>query len=170
MKFYAGIGSRDTPSNVLVDMAYIAKRLGEKGYTLRSGGADGADTWFEHGASSHERHIYLPWNGFNSRYVDGKSYFACDENMLLRDIALEYHPMWNKLTTAAKKLHTRNVAQVLGNVPSDEPKSEFVICWTPGGKGGGGTGQAIRIARAFDVPVYDLAIDASWVRIAELMQ
>ncbi|HRY03076.1 MAG TPA: hypothetical protein P5256_08115, partial [Beijerinckiaceae bacterium] len=33
----------------------------------------------------------------------------------------------------------------------------FVICWTKDARGGGGTGQAIRLARAHGVPVFDLA-------------
>ena len=36
--------------------------------------------------------------------------------------------------------------------------SKFVICWTKNGKGTGGTGQAIRIAKGFGIPVFDLAI------------
>jgi hypothetical protein len=31
------------------------------------------------------------------------------------------------------------------------------LCWTKGAAGGGGTGQAIRIARSRDIPVFDLA-------------
>jgi hypothetical protein len=32
----------------------------------------------------------------------------------------------------------------------------MVICWTSRGLGGGGTGQAIRIAKAHKIPVFDL--------------
>jgi len=31
-----------------------------------------------------------------------------------------------------------------------------VICWTPGGSGEGGTGQAIRVAQAHEIPVLDM--------------
>ena len=44
---YAGIGSRATPQAELEAMTEAAKMLSEKGYTLRSGGAKGADTAFE---------------------------------------------------------------------------------------------------------------------------
>jgi hypothetical protein len=44
--------------------------------------------------------------------------------------------------------------QVLGNYGNDPV--EFVICWTSNGKDSGGTGQAIRIAKAFDIPVFNL--------------
>lgn len=51
-------------------------------------------------------------------------------------------------------LHGRNAHQVLG-LYLDHPVS-MVLCWTPEGKGGGGTGQAIRIAEAYGVTVYDM--------------
>ncbi|NMA16004.1 MAG: hypothetical protein GX935_02005, partial [Erysipelotrichia bacterium] len=31
----------------------------------------------------------------------------------------------------------------------------FIICWTKNGSGSGGTGQAIRIAKAYDIPIFD---------------
>jgi hypothetical protein len=33
----------------------------------------------------------------------------------------------------------------------------MVICYTPGGRSGGGTGQAIRVAELYGIPVFDLA-------------
>ena len=33
--------------------------------------------------------------------------------------------------------------------------SNFIICWTEDGKGQGGTGQALRIARDYDIPCFD---------------
>lgn len=46
---YAGIGSRETPRSILDLMTAIARKLEALGYTLRSGGATGADTAFEEG-------------------------------------------------------------------------------------------------------------------------
>lgn len=40
-KIFTGIGSRSTPPEILEKMKAIAKFLSERGYTLRSGGADG---------------------------------------------------------------------------------------------------------------------------------
>ena len=48
-KIYAGIGSRTTPKVILDLMTSFAKIYAGKGYTLYSGGADGADTAFEYG-------------------------------------------------------------------------------------------------------------------------
>lgn len=150
MKFYAGIGSRETPTDVCTEMRAIAERLRVVGYVLRSGGADGADTAFERGASGTAR-IYLPWRGFN-----GRPGTVVGEVPELARIAARYHPVWDRLTRGAKALHTRNVAQVLGLAP-EASRSAFVVCWTPRGSGSGGTGQALRIATAHQVPIYDLA-------------
>ena len=36
------------------------------------------------------------------------------------------------------------------------PPSNFVVCYTPDGKASGGTGQAIRIAEYYNIPIYNL--------------
>lgn len=151
-RFYAGIGSRETPPEILELMTRIAKTLNAKGFVLRSGGADGADTAFENGASEKHKRIYLPWPRFNGR----RRGIVCGTAPSLVGIAAKYHPAWRICSRGAKMLHTRNVAQVLGYHP-EEQHSEFIVCWTPGAKGLGGTGQAIRIAKAHGIPVYDLA-------------
>lgn len=149
-KYYAGVGSRETPPDILAFMTEAARKLKSVGYRLRSGGADGADTAFATGAEG-DADIYLPWNNFNNR--DG---IVCGNDPMLHEIAAKYHPKWRKLSDTAKLLHARNVAQVLSRIPGKGKPSTFVVCWTPGGKGGGGTGQAIRIARGHGIRVYDL--------------
>jgi hypothetical protein len=70
------------------------------------------------------------------------------------DMAKQFHPAWNRCSPGARKLHARNCFQVMGrdlNSPVD-----FIICWTRGGLGGGGTGQALRIAKHYNIPVFDL--------------
>jgi hypothetical protein len=49
MNFYCGIGSRKTPENILIKMSKYASILERMGFTLRSGGALGADRAFERG-------------------------------------------------------------------------------------------------------------------------
>jgi hypothetical protein len=49
---YAGIGSRETPQATLDLMNLIGFTLAQKGHSLRSGGAKGADSAFEAGASN----------------------------------------------------------------------------------------------------------------------
>lgn len=166
MKYYAGIGSRQTPSHVLKEMEDLAWLLADKGWTVRTGGADGADTACEKGGMMEgdgAAHIYLPWDGFNGRSIHEHGNHERTSDLFITDtltdeaheIAKQYHPVWNRLSLKVKKLMARNSYQVLGCHVYKDP-SRFVMCWTSDGQASGGTGQAIRIAKAHDIPVYNL--------------
>jgi len=163
---YAGIGSRETPSEFLHLAAKTAEHLSERGWLLRSGHAPGADQAFEggcHGISE----IYLPWPKFEA---DVPFHALMVQDRPLPDayeIAAHYHPAWNRLKHGAKALHARNVHQVLGKDLDDPVK--FVLYWTKGGKEVGGTAQAMRIAHGHEVPVYCLGTPEHWPKIAELL-
>ncbi len=149
IKYYTGIGSRETPEEVMGAMTEIARKLSGKGYTLRSGGATGADTAFENGAKY--KQIFLPWSPFNSRHEDGIDYIVPPLNL---EMVQEFHPNPDRLKGGALKLMSRNSYQVLG--PALDSPVNFVICWTKDGKASGGTGQACRVAMEYDIPVYNL--------------
>jgi hypothetical protein len=161
VKYYAGIGNRKTPADILFRMKVYARQLEAFGFTLRSGGADGADSAFEDAVSPEHRDIYLPWAGYNH-----KTGIVSGYDTALAEIAEKYYsaysvwstdvPTWRELSGGVKQLHTRNVAQILGHA-SPPVLSLFVLCWTPRARAGGGTGQAIRVAKGYGVPVYDLA-------------
>lgn len=151
-KTYAGIGSRQTPKEILELMTIIGVKLRDKGYILRSGGANGADTAFTLGIERKDTEIFLPWNGFN----DSSSNFVGASDEAMR-IAKSIHPAWDKCSQGAKKLHGRNVHQVLGKDINPKTYSHFVICWTPDGKDVGGTATAIKLARQANIRVLNLA-------------
>lgn len=151
MKYYTGIGSRLTPEPILVLMTEIASYFCNKGYTLRSGGASGADSAFESGAGD-KKEIFLPWRGFNK---SKNKYIEIPQKAF--EIAEKFHPVWDKLKDPVKRLHARNVLQILGK-DLQEP-SKLVICWTRNGKIIGGTAQALRIAEAYCIPIFNLAIE-----------
>ena len=152
MKYYAGIGSRNTPETVLNQMSDIAAHLGSLNYTLRSGGAEGADTAFETGCALYPKQIYLPWKGFNG--LTGIVGDTLPTWQRARQITLNTHPAPDRLSAGAVKLHTRNVFQVLG---SDlKTPVDFIVCWTVDGRNTGGTGQAMRIANSYIIPIYNL--------------
>ncbi|MBA2726515.1 MAG: hypothetical protein H0U53_11035 [Actinobacteria bacterium] len=177
MKAYAGIGSRSTPELVLLDMQAFAVRLSYLGFTLRSGGAEGADTAFEKGALDARRHgdkrelslpeIYLPWAKFGNRPSIDISTLRTQPQAEAFAIAGQFHPAWARCSGAAQRLHARNVHQILGPDVTDPILSKFVICWTKDGMGGGGTGQALRIAKHYGVPTFDLARQADVDRIVK---
>jgi len=144
---YAGIGARKTPDGMLLLFTSIAKRLEGRGYTLRSGGAPGADSAFERGVlCGDNQEIFLPWKGFNNN--PSKQWFISEDAY---QMAAEFHPRWAACSPAARKFHARNCYQVLGFTLIDPV--DFIVCWTPGGKVAGGTGQALRIAQAHNIPV-----------------
>jgi hypothetical protein len=119
-------------------MILIGQRLAYKGWTLRSGRAQGADQAFEYGCdiSQGEKEIYLPWSNF-----PGDGHYDYPEQFLKASIllngpsqvAIELAYMtlgddhWKRLTQGGHKLHARNMHQVLGhdlNAPAD-----MLICW-----------------------------------------
>lgn len=151
-KIFTGIGSRQTPPEILEKMKAIAKFLSERGYTLRSGGADGADSAFEQGATKKE--IFLPWNNYNGRKVDNISFFSDPLYDKHFNLAASIHPAWEKCSPGAKKMHARNTQQILGK-DLDTP-CDFVVCWTKDGKLVGGTSTAIRLAMSYNIPVFNL--------------
>src|SRR5207244_24474 len=82
-------------------------------------------------------------------------------------LAERFHPNWRNLRHSVRSLHARNVHQVLG--PNLDAPAHFVLCWTPEGSGSGGTGQAIRIAGAYRVPVLDLGQPRAEERLRALL-
>lgn len=171
---YAGVGSRKTPVPVQMHMALIAKGLHEKGWTLRSGAAGGADEAFWSGVRMQREtraEIYLPWRGFNGfgEIYPGSGLTRPTEEAYA--IAEQHHPAWRGLGPAAKSLLARNTHQVLG--ADCKTPAKFLVCWTRDGatvqttRASGGTGQAIRVAVAHHIPVYNLELEAHerlWLR------
>lgn len=151
---YAGVGSRSTPLETLTLMTVLAAELGRRGWVLRSGGANGADSAFEAGAPAHLREIYLPWPGFKSNPSP-----LCIPPEVAFEIAERYHPAWSRLDDKGRPLMARNTQQVLGE-NCDDP-ANLLICYTVDGLARGGTSQALRLAAAYRVPVINLG-GAKW--------
>lgn len=170
--FYIGVGSRETPPDMLYAIQTLAASLWAKHWTLRSGGAEGADSAFERGAGPLSV-IYLPWRGFNKRWglnvVERPS-------MAAYAMAETVHPAWSRLSSGARAMHARNCHQVLGT-NLDDP-SHFVICWTADGcesdgertKETGGTATAIVIASRHGIPVFNLQRRDAIVRLFDYLE
>lgn len=166
-KYYAGIGSRETPTEIMQRMVDAAASFERMGLILRSGGAAGADTAFAIGVNSPDnKEIYLPWQGFNS--LKGGMTVSSEAYAEAERISKLFHPAWNNLGRSAKTLMIRNVFQITGHNPFNiDNLSRFVLCWTKDGANGtkerptswstGGTGQAIRIAHHYGIPVFNMA-------------
>ncbi len=153
------VGSRTTPPDWLAAIQRVSEELAALGWVLRSGGASGVDEAAERGwdAANGVKEIFEPWPGW--RDWPGRRPVAVTdvEWVAAAQIAEKYHPNWPAIKRAGLltfRLMSRNSFQVLG--PRLDALTCAVLAWTPQGAGGGGTGQALRIARAFNVPVLDL--------------
>ena len=170
---YTGIGARKLPELMYRRMVWLGEVMANKGYTLRSGAADGADSAFEEGCDNvgGQKEIFLPWKQFNKHPSE-----LYEPPKQALNIAKLHHPNWNALTSVSKKFMARNSQQVLGELLY-EP-TDLVICWTPDGvetggntkKTTGGTGMAIRIASYFDIPIFNLKNEGSMERLVEFLK
>lgn len=151
MPSFAGIGSRQTPDQMLRHMTVLGERYAKDGWTLHSGGAQGADAAFESGCdfAGGSKMIFLPWKGFNKHpspyFEPPRESFALAETL---------HPAWQVLSYGAKKLHARNCQQILG-LNLDSPVS-LVLCWTDPANKFGGTLTAMKLASSRGIRVVNL--------------
>ena len=157
---YAGIGSRQTPDAVKLEMEALATELSKYGYDLKTGDVpkgkngkkdDGADQAFTRGAPD----TVELFNPIDKPDQHTKKTF---------DIAREVHPNPSAIDNGKNpdnvwKLQARNTRQVFGK-NLDTPV-DFVIAWTKDGKATGGTGQALRMAEAKGIPIINL-YDKDW--------
>lgn len=146
----AGVGSRKTPAEVLDAMRGAAALLRADGIRTRTGDAAGADAAFRQGAGD-DAEVFGPRDGLRESALRvARAFHPAPERIgLPRDAAL---PNPARASIPAL-LMARNLFQVIGR--GCAPVSGATACWTPGGMGGGGTGQAIRIARSLGIPVID---------------
>lgn len=169
---YTGIGSRETPEDILSVMEDAGYRLARIGFVLRSGKAAGADAAFQKGAQKYHAEvghidpssvaeIYIPWKGFKGGEGLTDLYDIPLENIdkdfpdnaeMRWEWVKEVHGGWERLSQGARKLHERNIHQLfgmdLGNAYLNQ--SKFVIYYTQETKGGlpkGGTATAVNLAK-----------------------
>jgi hypothetical protein len=175
---YAGLGSRDTPPDVLSLMETLAKKLAAERWLLRTGLSPGADQAFYRGAllGGGELELYLPWPGFEAGARLESEGVGVRELARPRPAAFElarrFYPGWEELEPAARRLLARDAHEVLGADLSSPAR--LLVCWTADGSLDGdglykdGTGQALRIASEYGVPVLNLARQQDVERLARL--
>lgn len=171
MFFYTGIGSRETPESVMNHMTKLAIVLAQHGYCLRSGGAIGADWAFQRGAvqARGKKIIYKPELKFGVMPNDQDDFVVDGELLsICKGIAEGIHPKWSKCNDYARRLHARNVCQVLGHTFKDGKifpvRSDFVLYYADedaAGKVSGGTATAVHLARKHGIPTINMK-NESW--------
>lgn len=183
---YTLIGSRSTPQDVLNLMTKFAYKAASKGYTVRSGAADGADTCAEEGVLNFIKdnnlspekadslmEIYLPWKDFNGRKSSDYGYktlpiLPCKSGAFA--IAERIHPAWERCSNGARSLHARNTMQCLGE-NLDKP-SRFILCYGESEKKGsvipkGGTRSCCKLGEEYNVEIFNLYLEEHLKRVEE---
>ncbi len=172
---YAGIGSRETPQEILDLMTKAAEYLDGLGYTLRSGAADGADTAFEKGATKKE--IFKGFDPAGETEVkiaheihpDLKGAMNASKNKKIKAklaegaTQQEAEKSGERSAWAVQNLMARNTNQVFGK--NLDSSVDFVLFYAKETdnplRPKGGTGQAVEMARRKGIPTINMA-DANW--------
>lgn len=186
--YYTGVGSRETPIHILILMVKISIILEAKGYILRSGAAHGADSAFDVGIQNPlNSEIFIPNKTFTKSmgtFNPKVNYIIPKENKILyydaNDLLMSknLYKRWDKVSNQdVFDLHNRNIFQVLGQ--NLKTKSKFLICYTKCGSTTyaethpdrtGGTGTAINVASVYNIPVFNLKLDADRERLEEFVE
>lgn len=179
-----GIGTRDLPTvrnqegvevvdpRLLFMVSCIGQVAKQSGWILRSGGAKGMDAVFEHYWSD-RKEIYIPNDGWRGRYdgVNGAIVpNACYSQA--EAIAKSIHPNWKACDASARKLHSRNINQVLGELliePADvcvyyanvDPETNEPT---------GGTRTAVMLCRERGIPNFNLKITEEVIAMASFLE
>lgn len=148
--YYAGIGSTKTPYYIVEYFEKLGLFFAKKGLILRSGHAKGSDQAFEKGCDRiyGKKEIYIPYKNYQG---SNSSLIFCNPNAYL--IAKKFRGDWGGLSFNIKKLLARNCHQILGK--NLNKPSSFVICWTQNGEIKGGTGLSIKVAKSYNIPVFN---------------
>ena len=149
---YTSVGSRETPTEELMLQSKFVYLLNRAGALVRTGDCKlGGDLYTRHSVKFHPEAIEV--------------YSPKDVSQAALDLAAKFHPYWHNCKDYHRLLHARNGYQVLGPLLNDP--SSFMLCYTASGaitheerlanfKATGGTGQAIALAEAHRVPVFNL--------------
>ena len=159
-KYYAGIGSRETPRDILEVMTKVATILNREGWILRTGDAKGADAAFRTGASNKQVYTIKSLSQISKEMCD-----ICYNDLIT------LHPNVNAVMRKpwAKEYLMRDFLQVRGYHPNDT-LSSFIICWTKDAGLNGGTAQAMRLAHKLGIDIYNLADKSTLQLILKFIQ
>jgi hypothetical protein len=154
----ACIGSRDMDARQVSWCRQIGALITANGFELHSGNALGADQAFASGANQEHPelvYLHLPWASYEVGAVQDLNHvsvYPFGNMKFYVDIAAEVHPRWNFLKQAVRKLHARNSSILVPN----QTNVDVCIAWPSAIKGGGGTGQGMRIAKSRGIKLIDL--------------
>jgi hypothetical protein len=155
MKTIACIGSRETAPAILSWMIDTGAALVRAGYAIKTGNAPGADQAWAIGANEVNPvmvTLCLPWAAFEPAAIHPGNViqvYTPAQHSRYAQAALAAHPKPQLLSDTAIKLHARN-AMIVEDV--------HMVLGTLGTKhGGGGSGNAFRIAQRNKIGTFNVS-------------
>lgn len=163
---YAGVGSRKLPAWAYAYLKQLAIELGRRGYAASTGDADGSDAAIFEGCIEAGTPVTVYAGRGKASRPEGIRFASFTPEQQARSLALakQFHPNWTALSEDGRWLMARNGFQVLG--PDLDAPVNALFCYAPGSRFegdrlasvSGGTGQAVRLAYAHDIPAYNIAL------------
>ena len=174
-------GELPLPDEAKKRMADVIRTYTDFGAWIRSGGADGMDTVARDAADGRITE-YLPMNEYNERTAGNGNAVKANSTRQTKAAVAALHPNPQSLKaydedgkekwSLKERLVERNW-QIIHGQDGPAYRSLFAVCWTPGGKEDGGSGQTMRNARVsiskgdLGVPVFNLANDEDYRLLME---
>lgn len=163
--YYAGIGSRDTPEEILRLMVRLGRTLTDIGFSLASGDAKGADYAFYVGARlspnfhNTRPRIYLSRDGYRGRWHDPSLGFIDAQRypelfLEAQEMARKARGGWDGLNEWGIELHSRNVFQILGHTLKVPVKTVYLYAEPKSERNDtlkGGTNTAYQLAKSVGI-------------------
>jgi hypothetical protein len=154
-KPYAATGNKEMPESFKPQVQRIGRNLEKAGYILRTGGMEGLEDVIEKSVTKLELH--LPFKDF-----DGKQSKFTYTSDFVKGVAKMFHTSFDTLKPVVQTFLAKNVRLVLGK--EGKSPAMFLIVWTEDGTEKaiektfktGNSGNAIAIADAIGIPVFNL--------------
>lgn len=162
-KMIACIGSRGLKPSEILECEEIGRAIAERGWELHTGNAQGADQAFARGANEADPklvHLHLPWFKYERDAIVPGNVVVSVEDLEPEELAFytecarRNHPAWHHLSQGVRKLMIRNGMII-------DPKDcalpvDVTIAWPSDKRGGGGTGQGMRMSDEQKIRLIDL--------------
>lgn len=166
---YLAIGNQDTPPEIVRQLADIAGRLKDAGYTARTTGKGAADEGVMITAGD-KCEVHIPWKKFDG--IDSKFNKVLPEAL---EMVKQYHGAFDSQKDSIKTIIGRGAHLVLGQDLRSPVR--FVVCWSQDGlenakdrsAKSGYIGIPVSIASSMKIPVFNLKNPDALRRLNEFL-
>lgn len=165
------IGSRRITEKQFDYLVKVGEAFARRGWVVRTGCADGAD----HAGMTGTRnvnpdllHLFLPWSTYNKGYQEETDTVTIYDEKQHQEWAKSvsiFHPAPDKLKQGAFKLMARNYGIIMHGTPVD-----VVVAFPISDTDVGGTGQGMRLAKEYEIPLYTVCNRADRLALKQFIE